>query len=61
MPRTRTLATTLIPTAPDVRLEQVTIRLPTVVAPYARRTSRLAEVLRLLAFAFGEPGARLVA
>jgi len=36
-------------------------RLPAVVAPYARRTSRLTEVVRLLAFALGgEPGARVV-
>jgi transposase len=39
-----------------------TERLPSLVAPDARRTSRLADVLRLLAFALGgEPGARLVA
>lgn len=32
------------------------------VAPYVRRTARLADMLRLLAFALGgEPGARLVA
>ncbi len=38
-----------------------TERLPDVVAPYARRTLRLAEVLQLLAFALGgEAGARLV-
>src|SRR4051812_33743932 len=38
-----------------------TERLPKVVAPYARRTTRLTEVLRLLAFALGgEPGARIV-
>ena len=38
-----------------------TERLPRVVAPYARRTVRLAEVVRLLAFALGgEPGARIV-
>lgn len=38
-----------------------TERLPTVVAPYARRTRRLTEVVRLLAFALGgEPGARIV-
>jgi transposase len=38
-----------------------TERLPTVVAPYARRTTRLTEVVRLLAFALGgEPGARIV-
>jgi transposase len=38
-----------------------TERLPAVVAPYARRTSRLTEVVRLLAFALGgEPGARVV-
>ena len=37
-----------------------TERLPTVVAPYARRTRRLTEVVRLLAFALGgEPGARI--
>jgi transposase len=36
-------------------------RLPRVVAPYARRTKRLTEVVRLLAFALGgEPGARSV-
>jgi transposase len=39
-----------------------TERLPEVVAPYARRTTRLVEVLRLLGFALGgEAGARLVA
>jgi len=39
-----------------------TERLPALVAPYARRTTRLAEVLRLLAFALGgEAGGRLVA
>ena len=38
-----------------------TERLPAVVAPYARRTVRLTEVVRLLAFALGgEPGARIV-
>ena len=38
-----------------------TERLPAVVAPYARRTTRLTEVVRLLAFALGgEPGARIV-
>lgn len=38
-----------------------TERLPAVVAPYARRTGRLTEVVRLLAFALGgEPGARIV-
>ena len=38
-----------------------TERLPRVVAPYARRTVRLTEVVRLLAFALGgEPGARIV-
>src|SRR3954447_6038713 len=38
-----------------------TERLPSVVAPYARRTTRLTEVVRLLAFALGgEPGARIV-
>jgi transposase len=38
-----------------------TERLPRVVAPYARRTTRLTEVVRLLAFALGgEPGARIV-
>ena len=38
-----------------------TERLPTMVAPYARRTRRLTEVVRLLAFALGgEPGARIV-
>jgi transposase len=38
-----------------------TERLPTVVAPYARRTRRFTEVVRLLAFALGgEPGARIV-
>ena len=38
-----------------------TERLPTVAAPYARRTVRLTEVVRLLAFALGgEPGARVV-
>jgi transposase len=37
-----------------------TERLPDVVAPYARATTRLVEVLRLLAFALGgEAGARL--
>jgi len=36
-------------------------RLPAVVAPYARRTIRFTEVVRLLAFALGgEPGARIV-
>lgn len=36
-----------------------TERLPTVVAPYARRTSRLCDALRLIAFALGgEAGAR---
>jgi transposase len=39
-----------------------TERLPALAAPYARRTTRLAEVLRLLAFALGgEAGGRLVA
>jgi transposase len=38
-----------------------TERLPTVVAPYARKTCRLADVLRLVGFALGgEAGARLV-
>src|SRR5215208_1862602 len=38
-----------------------TERLPHLVAPYARRTSRLESVLSLLAFALGgEPGARIV-
>jgi transposase len=38
-----------------------TERLPSVVTPYARRTRRLTEVVRLLAFALGgEPGARIV-
>ncbi|MDQ6738879.1 MAG: ISL3 family transposase, partial [Actinomycetota bacterium] len=38
-----------------------TERLPGVVAPYARRTARLTDILRLLAFALGgEAGARLV-
>src|SRR5215212_323255 len=38
-----------------------TERLPHLVAPYARRTSRLESVLRILAFALGgEPGARIV-
>jgi transposase len=38
-----------------------TERLPAVVAPYARRTTRLTEVVRLLAFALGgELGARVV-
>lgn len=38
-----------------------TERLPGVVAPYARRTARLTEVLRLLAFALGgEAGTRVV-
>jgi transposase len=38
-----------------------TERLPAVVAPYARRTTRLADILRLLAFALGgEAGARIV-
>jgi transposase len=38
-----------------------TERLPSLVAPYARRTRRLTEVVRLLAFALGgEPGARIV-
>src|SRR5262249_11920295 len=38
-----------------------TERLPTLVAPYARRTTRLAEILRVLAFALGgEAGGRLV-
>jgi transposase len=37
-----------------------TERLPEVVAPYARRTTRLTEIVRLLAFALGgEPGARI--
>jgi transposase len=39
-----------------------TERLPTVVAPYARRTSRLTDVLTLIGFALGgEAGKRLVA
>lgn len=47
---------------PDCPRRIFTERLPTVVAPYARRTTRLAEVLGLLAFALGgEAGARLVA
>src|SRR6266496_4462829 len=38
-----------------------TERLPTVVAPYARRSKRLTELVCLLAFALGgEPGARIV-
>ncbi len=38
-----------------------TERLPGVVASYARRTTRLTDILRLLAFALGgEPGARVV-
>jgi transposase len=38
-----------------------TERLPGVVAPYARRTTRLTDILRLLAFALGgEAGARIV-
>ncbi len=38
-----------------------TERLPGVVAPYARRTARLTDILRLLAFALGgEAGARVV-
>jgi transposase len=38
-----------------------TERLPGVAAPYARRTTRLADILRLLAFALGgEAGARVV-
>jgi transposase len=38
-----------------------TERLPAVVSPYARRTDRLTDVVRLLAFALGgEPGARVV-
>jgi len=38
-----------------------TERLPGIVAPYARRTTRLTDILRLLAFALGgEAGARLV-
>jgi len=38
-----------------------TERLPSLVAPYARRTRRLTDVVRLLAFALGgEPGARIV-
>jgi transposase len=39
-----------------------TERVPTVVAPYARRTRRLATVVEAIAFALGgEPGARLLA
>jgi len=39
-----------------------TERVPTVVAPYARRTARLAAVIEAVAFALGgEPGARLLA
>ena len=39
-----------------------TERVPTVVAPYARRTQRLAAVVEAVAFALGgEPGARLLA
>jgi len=46
---------------PDCRRRVFTERLPALVAPYARRTIRLAEVLRLLAFALGgEAGGRLV-
>jgi transposase len=47
---------------PDCPRRIFTERLPALVAPYARRTTRLAEVLRLLAFALGgEAGGRLVA
>src|SRR5919202_5271057 len=46
---------------PDCPRRVFTERLPTLVAPYARRTTRLAEILRLLAFALGgEGGDRLV-
>jgi transposase len=48
--------------ASDCPRRVFTERLPTLVAPYARRTTRLVEVLRLVAFALGgEAGARLVA
>jgi transposase len=46
---------------PDCPRRIFTERLPALVAPYARRTTRLAEVLRVLAFALGgEAGGRLV-
>jgi len=46
---------------PDCPRRVFTERLPTLVAPYARRTLRLTEILRLRAFALGgEAGARLV-
>jgi transposase len=44
---------------PDCCRRSFTERLPTVVAPYARRTRRLSDALRLLGFALGgEAGAR---
>src|SRR5438067_534158 len=48
--------------APTCARRTFTERLPTVVAPYARRTRRLAAVLEAIAFALGgEAGARLLA
>lgn len=49
-------------TAPDCARRVFTERLPGVVAPYARRTARLTEVVEAIAFALGgEAGARLLA
>ncbi len=48
-------------TNPACARQIFTERLPTVVAPYARRTSRLTDVLTLIGFALGgEAGRRLV-
>lgn len=47
---------------PDCTRQIFTERLPDVVAPFARRTVRLAEVVDAIAFALGgEPGARVLA
>jgi len=47
---------------PECVRQVFTERLPTVVAPYARRTTRLTDVLTLIGFALGgEAGKRLVA
>src|SRR5215469_13646140 len=47
---------------PECTRQIFTERLPTVVAPYARRTTRLDDVLTLIGFALGgEAGKRLVA
>jgi transposase len=47
---------------PDCNRQIFTERLPTVVAPFARRTVRLAEVVDAIAFALGgEAGARVLA